>query len=483
MELEISSSTNVYAIQQTISDMVWGALVPEMGRLFDRMVGKKEIVRLDKIEIDLGEISLQENNTKAIVDQIVKLLEEQCNGAIREIVRQKRSSSEGLERQSQQPLRKHHFSLWLYWLEHGKLPTYAVAPKENWLNGVLETLALEDEAIEKLQSLLKNRPIALHRLILQHSAKDLKSLVELYTGFSQTQMLDFLKELKMFLGSDRTVSSPIFFRDLEVKLWTLIFQAVILRRERLGSEVLTELLIRHPKIGIIKTAFEKGNKVYRKKYPLLAKAFQELGEPLPDDTIEEMPEEGFPKEKNEMELPESPLKEESPGMASPQFFKNAGMVLLHPFLSNFFTKLNLLEGKAFKDFESQCKAVLLMQFLTEGESSKDVSEYEMVLPKFLCDMPVNLPLDHTLTLSDQEKEEGDNLLQAVIDHWGALGSTSPNGLREGFLKREGKLVKEQSGWKLYVEQKALDVLLDKLPWNLSMIKLPWMKELLYVEWR
>uniref|UniRef100_UPI0035938511 contractile injection system tape measure protein n=1 Tax=Pricia sp. TaxID=2268138 RepID=UPI0035938511 len=168
-------------------------------------------------------------------------------------------------------------------------------------------------------------------------------------------------------------------------------------------------------------------------------------------------------------------------MESPQFLKNAGVALLHPFLSSFFRKLKLVDVVEFKNFKSQSKAVLLIHFLATGEEKP--KEYETLLPKLLCGMPVNLPLDHTLKLTKKEKKEADQLLQAAIDHWGALGNTSPDGLREGFLMRDGKLENGPTGWKLYVEQKAQDILLDKLPWNLSMIKLPWMKEILWVEWR
>ena len=112
MELEISSSKNAYAIQQAISDLVWNALVPEMNRLFDSMVGGDEVIRLDKIELDLGEISLQEGNTNAIVDQLVKLLEEQCTRAIREMNVQKLVSPEDLGSQNQEPLRKYYFKVW-----------------------------------------------------------------------------------------------------------------------------------------------------------------------------------------------------------------------------------------------------------------------------------------------------------------------------------------------------------------------------------
>ena len=155
--------------------------------------------------------------------------------------------------------------------------------------------------------------------------------------------------------------------------------------------------------------------------------------------------------------------------------------MLHPFLSSFFGKLKLTMEGDFKNFKSQAKAVLLLHFLASGE--EQLPEYQMVLPKFLCAMPANMPLDHTLKLTKKEKKEAAGLLEAAIAHWGVLGNTSPEGLREGFLIRDGKLEKEDSGWKLYVEQKAQDLLLDKLPWNLSLIKLPWMQEILKVEWR
>ena len=66
-------------------------------------------------------------------------------------------------------------------------------------------------------------------------------------------------------------------------------------------------------------------------------------------------------------------------------------------------------------------------------------------------------------------------------HWGALKSTSIDGLRNSFLMRNGKLSKEEI-WQLTVENKAWDVLLAQLPWGISMVKTPWMEELLYVHW-
>jgi len=75
------------------------------------------------------------------------------------------------------------------------------------------------------------------------------------------------------------------------------------------------------------------------------------------------------------------------------------------------------------------------------------------------------------------------LLENVIRTWEKIGNTSIDGLRQGFLRRDGKL--SERGGRLYLQMEisGIDVLLDYLPWNLSIVKLPWMKEILFVEWR
>ena len=80
------------------------------------------------------------------------------------------------------------------------------------------------------------------------------------------------------------------------------------------------------------------------------------------------------------------------------------------------------------------------------------------------------------------KTEANALLAAAIEHWAKLGSTSPTGLRESFLSRDGKIARADSGYVLTVEQRAVDVLLDTLPWTLSIVRLPWMAGPLMVDW-
>ena len=126
------------------------------------------------------------------------------------------------------------------------------------------------------------------------------------------------------------------------------------------------------------------------------------------------------------------------------------------------------------------RAIHLMHYLATDELSPP--EYELTLYKLLCGLPLNLPVAKYLKLKPEETEEADALLQAVIQHWGALGEVSNASIQQGFLQREGKLVKEASGWKLYIERNTIDLLLNKLPWGINVIKLPWMPEMLKVDW-
>lgn len=178
--------------------------------------------------------------------------------------------------------------------------------------------------------------------------------------------------------------------------------------------------------------------------------------------------------------PSRPIPEKEMETGTTLFIDHAGMVLLHPFLPSFFRTVGLLDDKEFKDEASRHRAVHLLHYLASKETG--LPEYALLLPKMLCAIPFDLPIDRYIELSATEMEEGENLLAVAIEHWGALGKTSPDGLREGFLQREGKLEKRESGWYLTVEKQTVDILLGRLPWGLSMVKFPWMKEILRVEW-
>jgi hypothetical protein len=157
--------------------------------------------------------------------------------------------------------------------------------------------------------------------------------------------------------------------------------------------------------------------------------------------------------------------------------EHAGVVLLHPFLQQFFGTL----GVATEDVLVQpARALLLLHHLATGALTAE--EHELVFAKVLCGIPLETPVARETPLTSAEQDEATAVLQAAVQHWDALRSTTPDGLRGNFLTRRGRLDLSADEWVLRVETRSYDVLLASLPWGLAHVKLPWMRRMLRVEW-
>lgn len=183
--------------------------------------------------------------------------------------------------------------------------------------------------------------------------------------------------------------------------------------------------------------------------------------------------------KSKSEIKKSDSKPENNVLADsePIYVNNAGLVLLHPFLNAFFESVNVVQQG---QLMNKAKALQLLHFLATGEPFG--FEYELMLPKILCGAAPQAWIEATDELVESDKQEANHLLTAVIGHWDVLGQTSPDGLREAFLKRPGKLSRRGDEWLLQVERHSFDILLEQLPWTVSVFRLPWMNDLIWVEW-
>jgi hypothetical protein len=160
--------------------------------------------------------------------------------------------------------------------------------------------------------------------------------------------------------------------------------------------------------------------------------------------------------------------------------KHAGIILLAPFLTPFFTNLHLLEAGQWINREAQVKAVYLLKYLADG--GQQHPEYQLVLEKLLCGIPINQPLEPAPVFSQAETDEAMSLLQSVITHWKQLKHTSAKGLRESFFLRDGIITKKENNWLLQVERKTVDVLLDSIPWGFSTMSFSWNEYIIFTEW-
>jgi hypothetical protein len=167
------------------------------------------------------------------------------------------------------------------------------------------------------------------------------------------------------------------------------------------------------------------------------------------------------------------------------YVANAGLVVAGPFLPHLLQALDLLvmeEGGRvrLRDERAAGRAVHLLQYLVDGRT--DAPEPLLALNKILCGLSPAAPVPKAVELREDERAAGDRLLKSLLSGWTCLSNTSVAGLRETFLQREGRLTRSPEGWRLAVQRKTLDVLVDQIPWSVSIVYHRWMAQPLYVTW-
>lgn len=160
--------------------------------------------------------------------------------------------------------------------------------------------------------------------------------------------------------------------------------------------------------------------------------------------------------------------------------KNAGVVLINSYIPILFERLGLVKDKKFVSVSAQEHAVNFLQFVITGQSVTD--EYLLALNKVLCGLPVNHPVKNTIDISESDRKLIKGMIQAIIGHWPAIGSTTVNGFRGNWLVRDGLLVEKGDRWELTVDKRSYDLLINKSPFSLSKIRYQWMDKQLFVKW-
>lgn len=162
---------------------------------------------------------------------------------------------------------------------------------------------------------------------------------------------------------------------------------------------------------------------------------------------------------------------------------NSGIVLIGPYIKTLFTHLGLLIDNEFKNTETQKKAILLLYFITSGNSKVNVNvNDELVLLKILCGIDPSENLQIDIELDNIEIKVVNSMLSSVLNKWNTLSTSTIESFRENFLNRTGDLTEDDKAYILLVDKKPYDVLLESLPWEYKSIKLPWMKKIALISW-
>ncbi len=474
LEIDVAGTeSDGFALQRRLPELCRDWLTPALERALERSVPAHEHWTIDRLEVDAGTFgleNLERGLTEAVTQAIEGLLRQRAPpaGAI--------GSSSPIQRRTEARSVQEAF---LHFLTTGSLPWWFHLPAGKTLEDIVQaswqTTGPTAEPPEHFArgTIDVMAPAAVRkRLVHQFSADFLRALLARLSPEVATALHEALAKL-----GDRDVAPPLLRRFSEL-LWQTAFAMAAAGRRATAAILAAECLNSLP-------SAERQEPALRERIAQLwPSALSHDGEPAAEASLDGGAARGkTPRPDDAVTAQAKGAKHEQPAaridLQEGVFIRCAGLVLLHPFLPRLFEALEIAAGDRLLQPE---RALCLLHFLAAGQ--RVAPEYELTLPKLLCNVPLEAPVDSRIELSADEEAEAVALLEAVIRHWDALGDTSADGLRGTFLARPGKLSRRDDGDDLLqVETRSFDILLDRLPWSIGMIKLPWMERILRVEWR
>ncbi|MEO6949670.1 MAG: contractile injection system tape measure protein [Ginsengibacter sp.] len=491
--IRMSNMESAFHYQNVVNNLFSNGLPGSIEKLLDEINVRDEVVRIDNLYVDIGTID-KGNFEKEFVNKFLEELKKSILEAKNE-----QSSNTTIFRPSES-----FRNGFIYFIENGILPWYIGAKnRAEFEAGMMNNWEKKDWNIvaEQLRNSRNDKIQISKRLVWQFSDNFLKEIFSslLKQTISETVWESLLSDLD-YIYNNSNNNKKQFLKDhlIEVFNRSLSQNNTADLENLIAGQLLDEFRNKQEWVlkyyepisgkvqtGFIATILKNSFFMHKNNIPfqnitardLLLKDKSIFQKILKKDKAKEM---NFDKE-SKLNLSED-LKPKSHQIEEDEtlFVKNCGIIILNPFLQHFFEEMNLLEENNFKDEQSSHKAALLLHYLATGQT--EAAEFDLTIPKILCNIEIDQPVPDSMEFTEQELNEATNVLNAVLQHWTSLKGTSIEGLRTAFLDRTGKLSKTENGWKLSVEHKTLDILLDNLPWGISTLKLPWMKYYLNVEW-
>ncbi len=474
LEVNTSNMETANSLKNNISTFLNDELFPRLELLFDEYNVSENVVRFDRLNINISidNIDYLEHVKHEIYNELETKFKQQFE------LETKSNLSETDQNKSTVQKISHAKDLeatFLFFLENGYLPWYAkeeyiieFTKEKNW------KIILNNKDFRlKLERTLKSEDSVVERFILQFPIDNIFSFVEKSNHLFAENKKQFLKVFGV-LRDNLRVSFLKFLVYVSLfdkrKKWMPIlkkFYSTIYENEKQLNRFAGFPFVSQFKEVIQKIVSEKGMTDFIAfEHRLIPKSNTEpvLVSESSDIQIKE-------EERGQLFI-ENELTEIT--------IQNAGLVILHPFVKRFFERLDLLDTHGLVKKEKLDVAVQSLHYLATGDEI--FFEGNVIFEKYLCGALLKMPIPIDSMLTEVIKVEVIDLLNEAIKNWPALKNTSPDGLRQMFIQRDGKLIKSDNSWKLIIERKVQDVLLEKLNWNISIVKLPWKKELLFIEW-
>lgn len=457
VDVEYNGCTDGFELQRKVVNWCHNRLMPSIEEQLEQLPETGMVYQIDKLEINI-DLDASENWMSGALEQVKQQIGSRIDIGIQQSIKQA-----ALQPKSYPQVFEEVF---IYYLQHGTLPWWSpVTSYTAWIEEMelLVTTEFRTVTQSRLTEIIK-QPAIQQRIIYQlPDALFIKLVLFINAGIK--------KEITVF--AEAIQQALVTASRAERKAVLQVFKQAVMKHIQ---EKNAKQFVKQIEAQLLQQLSENGylQQIQQQISRLPVSGMQNKLTPKTAPPVPEQQEQ-LPAKKEHPVIDNTPAQNNI--LEEGIYISNAGLVIMALFLPAFFTKLGLLQDGNFSDIN---RAVCLTQYLTSGK--EQVAEFELGLAKILCGLQTDSPVDTDIVLSEAEKQEVNDLLISVIAHWNILKDTSPNGLRETFLQREGRLQFINKEWRLLVEQKAWDVLLQHLPWTISIIKLPWMPYLLKTEW-
>ncbi len=521
LDLTLKSTTDANLLEDQVKHFFNKELLKDIEQAFDEICPPDIYLQIDKIELDLGQLNINQLKKigKAVfLQKLKKSLLQYTTSPVSNQTNISFSESNSRKTFKKQSIQIYKEDIFFFFLKNGHYPTSFNSNKKIALKDLLQDIIKKPSSsfFHELRHLFQNNEYASIRFFnTVNSEQQINILSKLSINQSAIDfVIQFQKAIEVLISNYE--KSPVSIKESK----KLHFQS------KSKSKILYSILS-HKNDKPIPDSFDLSAKTLNELVDLIA----ELLDSTKDDfssfmlqqetTIEDLKsnpilesiskhlkknnssqEFSSPKQQKQEDIFSKPKVIQKDISPLPQktsiskhkkrkteaidtegiYINNAGLILLHPYLSIYFKTLDLLDSEgSFKNDLSAERAVQLLHFLVFGHTA--YQENELVLNKILCGLPLEFPVHPNFELSEFEVKESDILLKTVIKYWEAIKNTSIDGLRTSFLQRDGKINLTRDDFiTLKIEQKTIDILLDKLSWNISILKLPWMSRALSTQW-
>lgn len=513
IELHYTKNDSIDHWDSKVRELFHTKILPGFNEICENMDLQNKIVSIDKLNIDLGTIRPDDLNSR-FADIVINAMDSELRNhrVFRDIDDIKHLSDKVIVKSLASSIGEHL----VFFLEKGHMPweifNISWDEFEELLGRFFENS--DENEIRKLYNQIQQNQFYVKRIatqfstnliskiesaLLKEASNSSKSLLKIldWTSDMDKDLFSILRSIRLFISEEdndskerqKTISMLLAKKHLRQRTVNNDFEDRYMTEQRLyiliaanqtnigiavhkylrrlfqnngcsenEISVLTRYTLIHPDYNTIESNCEKGSSRIDPK----RKYIKDISKVLEKDASEVA--DNITSVSNKDEI----------------YIKNAGLVIIHPFLELLFDNFGWLSNQAFISIAQKQRAAYLLQYIATGRDY--FNEYELVFNKILTGIPINYPIALEEELFNQEKQEVNKLLNKFKESCRSFKNTSVASLRSEFFNRPGKLEIKDGIVDLVVEVRSFDYILNTIPWGLSYIKLPWLDIQIFVNW-